>query len=427
MFFFCKIRGREIEYQCSPRFVRQENHGDFTYLLFGKVYGEDSTDLESLSKKIEKSVFLKGRYILIKIDVNGVIQFWLDKYRLLNPIFRNDNDTLWFGNVTPPKNEFDPIAQESLIEAGATVYPRTLFKDTTFLTGNGTYNSHLTMIDHALLWPVENTEPSVEALENVFKQSVEELIREWTPRYFRTSGGLDSRMIALTIPASYLPSLTAQVLCHPELNPEDDRDVLGAELVAKLLNIPLEIHRPQKENYNYLGAFPTLDMLSGLYGGEFFGGILHHHTPVKTVSELPESPAGLEWRQREALIGPRRLQTEIFLSSFRSTIYGSVKYSWANPWQLNQFCKSPFVEEGVMNFLLATPYEDIKDYKLYSQVYQKISRDKGDLPLSSPILLFQEGFRPFSEGQEPKLVNAPAPKPTIELGALNLKSYNTDQ
>jgi hypothetical protein len=419
MFFTLRVSKSDlqnVQVESSEDFCQRESNGQFDYILIGKIYDENHGSLKNVCQRLYlQKESVRGRFLFMEIDhEKSHITFWLDKYRLLNPIIYREGQELLLSNRIEDlhSGEIDQLAVESLKQFGTVIYPRTLIKNKTFLKGNARWKHEDDSFyeeDNAQSWPREGAVTTTEEWLRIFSHTVDELYEYWRPQFFRMSGGVDTRLMAFLLSPSALKSIRGQVLCHPLLKLDQDRDVLGAQQISELTGITLEALSPDNIGYNYLGGIEkNKRALTGLYGGEFFGGLMNSFAPwLEPLKNLnAENPLHNMWKERLSQLGPRRLTTELFLSSFRSIIYNSVHRSWASPWELNQRALSPFVEQEVMDALLKMPIEELQNYKLYATVFKKLAGENSSYPMSSPIVGMQPGFLGFTTGTEPKsLVN----------------------
>jgi len=409
--------------------LRREGDGDVSYILLGQVYELRFSSLAGLAAELRgDQTYPAGRFLLVEINrTSNTVSFWLDKYRLMTPmIFAKESgiqitNQFWKLHFTKPPT-IDPLAVETLKKYGAVLYPHTLVQEVTFITGAGRasfLSPQLQMKDNALDWPTEVAHgPSPADWIEILRGSIHDLVEAFHVRGFRVSGGVDSRLIALLLEKSAARQMQAQVLCHPSLTPGEDRDVLGAIATARMAAMNLQVLSPPFSAYNYVGPEGRDGVcLAGLYGGEFFGGLMNHFSPwLKTEAE--PGP----WSDRLKQLGQRRMSTELFLSAFRSTIYESVRHSWANPWCLHVFSVSPFTEQKFLDALLATPSSEFESYRLYAQVFNLVAGANAAEPLTSPIVHLREGFQAHREGREPKAMPWPMDPTIPSEGGLNQRN-----
>lgn len=432
----------DLKFNCTDEFSRAEFGQETFYILLGRIYNFESPSLKNLAQFLRTDPQgAHGRFVLIEGDLKKqTLSVWQDKYRLLNPLIAKADNFLRLGNSLNnlPKvisQNRDEIAAESLRDFGAVIYPRTLFKGMQFLTGHGQWDleqDSWDMSDHAMLWPTIGIGQSVESWTKLLKESITDIFKNWNPTFFRISGGVDTRLIAFLIPQEFKKNLKAQVLVHPEISKFEDRDVIGAQLVSQSEGFNIDILERQPENYTYVGGLDSI-VCSGLYGGEFLGGLMYSFSPLESFLDHLNGHKNIsapEWQQRLKIIGSRRLTTELYLSSFRSTIYDSVRMSWASPWKLNQISLSPFVEQKILDALLETPFKEVENYLLYADIFKHIAKERVHWPLSSPIVEMQPGFKSFAVGKEPKNfaatteVTATSSAPSEKsLGAKNLEQF----
>jgi hypothetical protein len=438
MFFTLRVSKSDlqnVQVESSADFCQRESDGKFDYILIGKIYDEDRGSLKNLCQRLYlQNASVRGRFIFIEIDhEKSHITLWLDKYRLLNPVLYRDGDELLLSNRIQDldSGEMDSLAVESLKEFGAVIYPHTLMKNKTFLKGTARWKQDDDSFyeeDHAQGWPREGAVTNTEEWLRIFSHTMDEIYEYWQPQFFRMSGGVDTRFMAFLLSPSAIKNIHGQVLCHPLLSLDQDRDVLGAQQIAELTGITLEALKPDNADYSYVGGIgKNKRAMAGLYGGEFFGGLMDNFAPwLGPLQNLKAgNPLHDMWKDRLNKLGPRRLTTELFLSAFRSTIYNSVLRSWASPWELNQRALSPFVEQQVLDALLKMPVAQLQSYSLYATVFKKVAAENVSFPMTSPIVGLQPGFLGFTTGIEPKSLANPTEitQAHKNLGEQNLECF----
>lgn len=409
--------------------VRREGDGDVSYILLGQIYELKFTTLAALAETLSGDQrYPRGRFLLIQINrATKTVDFWLDKYRLMTPMIFVDelgfqlSNQFWKLRFTKPPTA-DALAVETLKKYGAVLYPHTLVQEVKFVSGSGRASletQQIQMNDSALDWPTEGDRgPGPAEWVETLRRSTHDLVEAFALRGFRVSGGVDSRLISLLLSKAAAAKMQAQVLCHPALAPSEDRDVLGAQATARMVDMNLQVLSPSFSAYNYVGPEGREGVcLSGLYGGEFFGGLMYQFAPW-----LKTEPEPGPWSERLKLLGLRRMSTELFLSAFRSTIYESVRNSWSNPWCLHVFAISPFTEQRFLDVLLSTPDSELENYRMYAQVFSLVAGPHAFEPLTSPIVHLREGFHAFREGREPKAMPGPTLTVTPTVGSVNQRN-----
>ncbi len=404
------------------------------YILAGCIYGRARTPLRALATEFtepEAALDCDGRFVFAVYNkAAGTIRAWTDKYRLLGAFVVCGSDGItfandyWRDNISFDSDKIDMGSVMDLLMFGYVQPPRTLYTNAFLLAGYTEVdaNGRVTQRDWRQHWPVASAQGGKNAaadLYQILRTSASDIVRWWKPSVFRMSGGVDTRLIAGALSRTELEQLDFQVVCAPYLNEAEDRDVLGAKILAAALDVPLKVLHMEPAHSAFfadLGNGPRV--LSGLYGGEFLGGVMFSEETVGIAAEpgralnverelLAKPQLAKESRERfaeaVAQYGPRRFLTSIFLGTFRSTIYQSVLYSWSNPCGLGQLVLSPFSERRFLDRMLTVPDEQLANYNLYGEIVRRhMPETLRRLPMSSPITRFNSDLVPFSEGRDPK-------------------------
>lgn len=322
-----------------------------------------------------------GRYTVVDLATK---QVYVDKYRLHNTmVYKNHIITNIIYHL-PQELEIDDENETFFKTHGYLEYPKTLIKDLHFVTGNNG-------VGHSSLWVVDSKPAKVSEYVGVLEKTINRIITKYTPKTFRVSGGLDTRLIATLISKANLGFPDLETLCHPDLTPQQDVDTVIASQLAEKLEQNIKVIECDSSNYHYLGGKEG-NILSGMYGGEILGGL----APTLVT------PADTE---RLSDLGKRKYLLELFLSSFRTSIYNSVSFSWSSASTLNSFQYSPFVEQEFLDLFLLTDENEFVDYKLYHKIYQQITTF--DLPFSSPITELYSEYKTLPDLINPKLHISP--------------------
>lgn len=425
-----------LNVQASGLPVRLETEGEITRVQIGSLYGFADLPLSKAARRLRtEDGFPPGRFLFLEIDrALKEVRLFIDKYRLLGVRHELTAEGLSLSNskieaLSQPRR-LDSFAQDSLRKFGAVLYPYTLVEGLAFLSGHAKWNPgsrEFTMSDHALAWPEETVGPQAGEWTSLIAQALADQFDHFDIDVFRMSGGVDSRLIAHLLPERARTALRAQALCHPRLSPTEDRDVVGARMTAESVGMKFEALTVDDASYLYLGNFAReRGCFSGLYGGEFLGGLMYIFSPWLKALEGPldDSVVDREWKKRLLTLGRRKLTTEVFLNSFRSMIYGSVSRSWAAPSDLNNLSLSPFVEQTVLDGLLSTPFAEVENYRLYAKIFRQAAASALHLPLSSDIVVQAEGFKAFEAGTDPKSLPSPTEKVPGTLSRADQNLFN---
>jgi hypothetical protein len=93
----------------------------------------------------------------------------------------------------------------------------------------------------------------------------------------------------------------------------------------------------------------------------------------------------------------------VYLGAFRSAIYDSVVFGWANPARLGQIALSPFAEQRFLDELLRVPRSALVDYAFYRRILARhLPAALRHIPFSSPIVAFAPELPAFTTGRDPK-------------------------
>jgi len=196
----------------------------------------------------------------------------------------------------------------------------------------------------------------------VFVRAVEKIFQSNKSITFNMSGGLDTRFITFALlECGYRPDQVVTVQ-SPFLIEGRDADVEIAKLICSKLNWKHKIETPPPEQYNYFKTAESGEIiLSGLYGGEIYGGQVAHFFDDKNLS-FPE-----------AIL--------IALNTNRSIIYSSTARSWSSPSSLHFYSISPFTDKDLVKYLMEFPIDQFMNYLQYNSHYNRIKNNFFDIPL----------------------------------------------
>jgi hypothetical protein len=402
-------------------------------VLIGKIY-EPSTTLSEVVKNLSfNDNYYSGRFILVSFCKDGhLAKIWTDKYHTLGAFFGFDGGSFFIGNCPLLARHLlvnqtpDLQGIVDLIYFGFIQPPFTLYSDILMISGHGTVNfleRKTSQTDTRSTWPTQNStlnsETSSEKFYSNFKVGLNSLLKNWGPQTFRLSGGADSRLIASALNPGDAKNMNLEVVCAPHLSELEDRDVLGAQAICKLMNANLNIRHFSKETSGFFSGLPkNRAALSGLYGGEFLGNVAFSMVPKidwNFSSSLREPEINLfnsellansSSRARTTLdsFGTRAFLTSVYLGAYRSNIYASTRYSWASPHFQNLCGLSPFVESNILDSILEIPSIQLDNYSFYRKLFtEQVDKRWIEIPFCSPILnSSSDRFSSFSTGLDPK-------------------------
>jgi len=192
---------------------------------------------------------------------------------------------------------------------------------------------------------------------------------------FNLSGGIDTRLVSFALAELGRHPDSVKIVKSPLLDEDQDADVYLAKLVTQKMAWNSQIIHPEKMTaYNYFTHESYYNRaLGGLYGGEFLGG------QVSTFSHLD----GLGYLDK----------VQVFMKTFRSTIYDSVAYSWSEPYKLHDFAFSAFSTRNFIQKLMAVPEEKLHNYGLYTKLYEKLKSKYFDFPLNTGLASYNHQYQ----------------------------------
>ncbi len=202
------------------------------------------------------------------------------------------------------------------------------------------------------------------------------------------SGGADSRLLFATL--QKYPQEKEFFLhsrCHPQMDPEQDADVVIAKRAADIIGKKHCIQFSQGLPSAYLSQEPPAvpPVLSGLYGGELLGGEVLN------------------------LISKTRLQKESeysFAQALSACAQMFVCDFYAGAWSVcsshHNLTLTPFWDSYVVAALLQTPTSVIKEYSLLSKMYEHLPSPLRELPFVSILTDYQPQWKKPLPGANPK-------------------------
>lgn len=451
----------EVSSQLGLEHFESENHFG---VLIGKIYDLGVADflaeLPTWYTAPEAVTKHSGRFIVISIEKSSQkITIWTDKYRLLGAFAGVLDEYLIVSNYLESKDnwysrffksaKFEPRAIADLMVLGFVQPPMTLFQGIEMLVGRNDFSYQSVARGQSCDWvqfwsrgegPAEGGGLSPQHFLNAFNKALGNILSNFEISHMRLSGGADTRLIASQLSEKFpehMAKLSLQVVCSPFLEESQDWDVLGAKQIAKKVGKELQVLHFEASKTGFFSELPRKESaLAGLYGGEFLGGVCYGPLPELDISQgAPEADLQAlgvsdsffkDVLQRKAKFvdsfGFRVFLQAVYLNAFRSTIYRSVKDSWAAPQNLGQYGISPFVESNVLDFLFSKPLADLENYSFYRRIYvEELHGSWRAIPICSPISTGNpEAFSAFQQGVNPKTVGGAAAKPSVPVEAIKL-------
>lgn len=415
--------------------VKTEDTQEYFCALFGHLDNLEEKAQKRLNHK--ETVFCKsGRYVLVNFDKRTqTVELNTDSFNLLGAMYYLDQDCLQvFNDFSLLKEAMQPsdVCTEACLDLlilGYIRHPSTLHKKVKMCFSNTIY------FDQSVSrWIEKKSEDIIDCSYDKIKSlanetnctyttlgvATEKLIKKWNPTVFRISGGVDTRLMSglLKSRKELLQNITLQVLNRSTVVESEDRDVIGAKFVANYLEMPLQIITLDENEFAYFARVDqSVGALSGLYGGEILGGVcLSDEIGIfdqdKSFSFYKENFSlnlSILEDHKNSVVDFESTKSSLFrrifslITSFRSTIYGSVNWGWAEPYRLNQRALSPFVDSAFLESILRRSEMELTGYKLYRSVGRNMPNELKTFPFSSPIASFYpEEFKEFTYGKNPK-------------------------
>jgi hypothetical protein len=202
------------------------------------------------------------------------------------------------------------------------------------------------------------------------------------------SGGADSRLLFATLQKYPIEKeFILHSRCHPQLNPEQDADVVIAKQAADVIGRKHSVQLSQGFPSAYLSQEPPAvpPVLSGLYGGELLGGELLH------------------------LVSDARLQKENE-SSFARAISDCAQMSlcdfYSGAWSLcsshHSLTLTPYWDSFFIAALLQTPTSVIKNYSLMDKMYEYLPLSLREIQFVSILTHYHTRWEKPLPGINPK-------------------------
>jgi hypothetical protein len=260
--------------------------------------------------------------------------------------------------------------------------------------------------------------------DKLFKESLSRWITHYGLKSANLTGGADTRLILANLSKEQKESFTFNTECSVYLDEDSDKDVIVAKRLASSFRLKHKISKTSKrgdpsfENFNrrYYGENLSL---SGSYGGEVFGADAMNALgfAFEASEEKAKELIDTVFSSSASLINPRlRLEAErkvtqskhgfsyqlLFNSFFNSIYEGGTWGHWLMPCLLTTRKMSPFWDTDLLNYLSQIPEEKIRNYKLYSEVFGLKNKKFKEVPLNSPLAVFDESFEKLELGSEPK-------------------------
>lgn len=397
-------------------------------ILIGKVKG-DMKPSDAVAR-LRAGEDLEGRFLAVEWNPQTQI-LWVspDPYRRIPVLWMKDTERLLISN-----SEFDlyrelnsGFASENMLAfllLGYSPPGLHFLRQLKWLNGPLTYSAISREVNVRWVWGRKDSSPfklnHAEDVLGALEESLANIIHCYGPKEFRLSGGLDTRLVGLLLKQAEIESLDFVSVCHPELDPSQDADIVGAQMFCNYLGKPLTVLRPKSDRYFFF-VDPRLDSptLSGFYGGELLGGTMLSEVPkcspqfaewLGSAWKLPEET----WSVAREIVEAENLRrkenggthwaSEVFMQSDRSTIYNSFFRSWASPVKNNYVAVSPFTEDPFLDLVLSMDQDQLREYRLYTNIYRRVAEDAATIPLSSQANLYHSDLPGLANQTNPKAV-----------------------
>lgn len=236
---------------------------------------------------------------------------------------------------------------------------------------------------------------------HVLKSALESDVEDCKLNVFRMSGGVDTRTLSLLLGKKELEKVNFEITAHPGLPEDLDADLIAAKKLCTALRVRLRIHSDHEIGYRFFHKRNQERILSGLYGGEFFGGTALLEWPQKchSTSGLIDGN-DLDFKEYESQHLVEELATPhvlaVFLKTYHSHIYGKVSPNWQVPWMNSEHSVSPFTHPDFLDLVNETGLSELQNYRVYvaafSRLLERVTEDLRAVPLSSQITSFDSAL-----------------------------------
>lgn len=292
-------------------------------------------------------------------------------------------------------------------------------KNITLAPGSKNYFSNTDCI-----WPIEaeytsedlDSSAQITKVISLFQKSLTESLPINIPGItFQMSGGADSRLISLMYLNSNLKHPNVETAESPWMKDQFkiDLDSTIAEKWCQKISVPYKIRTLDPVNKDYLPIRTGEPSISGMLGGDYWGGTYQKSLPTEVdefsnelgsflddSDELEQYIVSLKKKSINELSAIKR---QIFVQSDRSTIFGNIATGFSCPSGNSRRSYSPFLSKSMMNLFLKCDDSFLCDYKFYIQVL-KASEQNRHFPICSYLnSITADWDAPISWGENPKL------------------------
>jgi len=426
--------------------ISTEEHVTFVsgYVTGGKKSISYNSFVEELHQKLLNNpddflVNAEGAFIIVSYDVsNHQLILANDKFGAMSVFIYENEDYFFFSNEYEPlicltsKKELNYNAIAEFFTLGSVLNTKTFLKEINKLIPAGfiVLNEKNSKQKNYWIPNIQSDSRSISVIAkevyDLFHSVNNETVNSGITEVYLLSAGADSRLIVATLPAETLTKLKFYTSNLSFLSEEEDKDVVGAKLLAKKLNLD---HRIEKIAYyeNSFGAnyfsncreMRQSQVYGGWHGGEFLGGFCFNASPLKPgltkdnvdsrmkcifsrnfrkkITKNPfESYASLSENQLYFCI-------QQFTQPFFTTIYSGSRGHWLQPYHLTNHGYSPFWDSRILQKLLTIPTEYLFNYRFYNEVFKYADPKFLEIGSNSPLTKIVDSVLPVLEiGVEPK-------------------------
>lgn len=236
-----------------------------------------------------------------------------------------------------------------------------------------------------------------QVLETLKAELYERIELEKRPIAFKMSGGMDSRLLAFLLKDIWdSGKIEVHLVCHPNLGPQKDIDVVLAQRVLKFLGFSGEVSIFEGYPGSYLEDFKDgVVQLTGIYGTEILGGMMFDVLPVverlkyQSVTDyLKKIPTEYSDHietliNKYVLTGDTSFYIKTFLYSPETTFYGSPAAGWRFPKIFQDYYLAPFGFPKFTKEIMTLKKLDLVNYSFYDQIFKLLPEKYREIPLCS--------------------------------------------
>ena len=252
------------------------------------------------------------------------------------------------------------------------------------------------------------------------------------------TGGADTRLILSSLTKEQREQMSFMTRNSAQLEPEEDRDVIIARMLADRLHLDHEVTKEKflteefgPSYFDRRRILPSAKRkIGGLHGGEFLGGCCYTMSPInigkirrKDVNRILERVFSKNFLRKVSdpyanlereLRGIKAENKELYFCirqitrGFFTSIYGGSRAGWLSPYYFPTRITSVFWDREFLEFLLTVPREYLENYRLYNQVYKDHFPELTGIPTNSDLAKRNDScIRYIKSGKEPKKARKP--------------------